>query len=163
MTPFTVWFTGIPGSGKTTLARMLNTHLRSRGISCAVLDGDDVQKRTGNLLGFTAAARKVHVAYCAVAASVLNGAGVCAAAAFVSSTKEARSKAREIVGEHFFEVHLHCDPEVAKTRASNPGWVGIRLPYEESDDSDLRLDTALDGPEGSLELVLAMLNERRAL
>jgi adenylylsulfate kinase-like enzyme len=161
--PFTVWFTGVPGSGKTTLARMLNVHLRAKGVSCAVLDGDDIRKRTGEVLGFAAAARKVHVVYCAVAASVLNEAGVCAAAALVSPMKDVRVQARRIVGDRFFEVYLTCKPEMAKARAANPGWTGISVPYEESDEPDLKLDTTLDDPRHSLADVLSMLQERGAL
>lgn len=162
-TPFTVWFTGVPGSGKTTLAKMLDAHLRARGVSCAVLDGDDIRKRTGEVLGFAAAARKVHVVYCAVAASILNEVGVCAAAAFVSPTKESRDQVRKIIGDRFFEIYLTCKPEMAKARSRNPDWTGIHVPYEESEEPDLKLDTTLDTPNQSLEDVLLMLQERGAL
>lgn len=161
--PFTVWFTGAPGSGKTTLARMLDTHLRAQGVPCALLDGEDIRKRTSEVLGFTAAARKVHIVYCAVAASVLNEAGVCAAAAFVSPTKDAREQARKIIGDRFFEVYLTCTPEIAKARAPSPGWIGIHVPYEESEEIDLKVDTSLDEPIHSLTDVLSMLKERGAL
>lgn len=161
--PFTVWFTGVPGSGKTTLAKMLDLHLRIQGILCAVLDGDEIRKRTKDVLGFTAAARKVHVVYCAVAASVLNGAGVCVAAAFVSPSKDARAHAREIIGGLFFEVYLTCKLEMAKARSWNPNWVGIHVPYEESDTPDLKIDTTDEGAEESLADVLEMLRERGAL
>lgn len=161
--PFTVWFTGTPGSGKTTLAKMLNLHLRAQGILCAVLDGDDIRNRTKGILGFTASARKVHVVYCAVAASVLNDAGVCAAAAFVSPSKEARAQAREIVGDRFFEVYLTCTPEMARARAGNPNWIGIHVPYEESDSPDLKVDTTVEEAEESFQDVLSMLRERGAL
>jgi adenylylsulfate kinase-like enzyme len=161
--PFTVWFTGVPGSGKTTLAKMLNGNLRTRGIPCAVLDGGDIRKRTGDVLGFTAAARKVHVVYCAVAAAVLNEAGVCAAAALVSPMKEARAQARGIIGDRFFEVYLTCTSDMAKARAGDPGWVGIHVPYEESDDPDLKIDTTLDEPDQSFASVLSMLHERGTL
>ena len=66
--PFTVWFTGVPGTGKTTLSKLLTESLRSKGTSCVTLDGQEIRKRTGDVVGFTAAARKVHVVYCAVAA-----------------------------------------------------------------------------------------------
>lgn len=163
MIPFTVWFTGVPGSGKTTLSKLLTGKLRSNGISCATLDGDEIRKRTGDVVGFTASARKVHVVYCAVAASVLNDAGVCVAAAFVSPTRGSREQARKITGDRFFEIYLTCKPELAKARALNPNWVGIHVPYEESAEPDLKLDTTLDEPAQSLELVMDMLRDRGAL
>ena len=164
MKPFTVWFTGIPGSGKTTLSRLLTSHLCGNGISCAVLDGQDIRQLTGNLLGFSASARKVHAVYCAVAASVLNDAGVCVSASFVSPTRDSREEARRIVGDdRFVEISLICNPDLAKARAPNPAWVGIHVAYEESKQVDLQVDTTLDGPEQSLKLVLAMLHERRAI
>lgn len=164
MKPFTVWFTGIPGSGKTVISRMLAEHLKGNGVGCAILDGRDVRQLTGNLLGFSASARKVHAVYCAVAASVLNDAGVCVSASFVSPTRDSREEARRIVGdERFFEIRLTCNPDLAKARAPNPEWVGIHIPYEESKQVDLDVDTTLDGPEQSLKLVLDMLHERRAI
>lgn len=164
MKPFTVWFTGSPGSGKTTLSKLLTSHLRSSGIACAPLDGDDIRKRTGGLLGFAAPARKVHVVYCAVAASVLNDAGICVSASFISPSSDSREEARRIVGdERFFEIYLACNPDMAKARAPNPAWVGIHVPYEESRQVDLQLDTTHDEPSRSLELVLDMLRERRAI
>lgn len=162
-TPFTVWFTGTPGSGKTALSKLLTNTLRSRGTSCVTLDGQEIRKRTGDVVGFTSSARKVHVVYCAVAAAVLNDAGVCVSAAFVSPTREAREQARKIIGDRFFEVYLTCKPDLAKARAPNPGWVGIHVPYEESSEPDLKLDTSLDEPEQSLTLVLDMLRDRRAI
>jgi len=164
MRSFTVWFTGIPGSGKTVLSRLLIEHLRRNGISCAALDGPEIRKLTGNLVGFSASARKVHAVYSAVAASVLNGAGVCVSASFVSPTRESREEARRIVGDdRFFEIYLTCNLDAAKARAPNPGWVGIHVPYEESGQVDLEIDTTLDGPEQSFKLVLGMLQERRAI
>jgi adenylylsulfate kinase len=164
MKPFTIWFTGVPGSGKTVLSKLLTTNLRSKGIACAMLDGFDVRKRTGDLLGFAASARKVHAIYCAVAASVLNDSGICVSASFVSPSRDSREEARRVVGdERFFEIYLTCKPDLAKARAPNPGWVGIHVPYEESRQVDLQLDTTDDKPEKSLELVLEMLQDRRAI
>lgn len=164
MKPFTVWFTGIPGSGKTVLSKLLIGRLRSNGIACAPLDGHEVRKLTGNLLGFSASARKVHAVYCAVAASVLNDAGICVSAAFVSPIRDSREEARRIVGdERFFEIYLTCNPDLAKARAPNPAWVGIHVPYEESRQVDLQIDTTDNDPSRDLEFVLDMLRERRAI
>ena len=163
MIPFTVWFTGVPGSGKTALSKLLTEHLRSKGTPCATLDGQEIRKRTGEVVGFTASARKVHVVYCAVAAAVLNDAGVCVSAAFVSPTREAREQARKIIGDRFFEVYLICKHDLAKARAPNPNWLGIHVPYEESEEPDLKLDTTLDEPRQSLTLVLDMLRDRKAM
>lgn len=164
MKPFTVWFTGIPGSGKTVLSRLLTEYLRSKGIACAMLDGHEIRKRTGDLLGFSASARKIHAVYSALAASVLNDAGVCVSSSFVSPTRDSREEARRIVGdERFFEIYLTCNPDLAKARAPNPAWVGIHVPYEESRQVDLQLDTTTDEPQRSLDRILDMLEDRRAI
>lgn len=159
-TPFTVWFTGAPGSGKTTLAKLLTHHLRLQGTACATLDGAEIRARTKELLGFNASARRVHVVYCAVAAAVLNEAGVCAAAAFVSPLLLSRIQAREIVGDRFFEVYLTCDPGIAKARCPNPEWRGVHVPYEESEAPELSLDTTHETPKESLMKVLTALREQ---
>jgi len=159
-TPFTVWFTGIPGSGKTSLARRLVEHLNVQERACALLDGDDVRRRTKDVVGFTPGARRVHVVYCAVAAAVLNEAGVSAAAALVSPGREARLQAREIVGENFLEVYLHCDPDVAKARSAKPDWAGVHVPYEPSEEPELSIDTEKDDFHMAFGRVLIMLSDR---
>jgi adenylyl-sulfate kinase len=108
---FTVWFTGLSGTGKTTCSRLLELRLREYGRSVELLDGDAVRQRLCHGLGFSKADRDENVARIGYVCEVLSRNGVVAIAAAISPYREAREKIRLHV-PNFIEVHMECPLEV---------------------------------------------------
>jgi adenylylsulfate kinase len=119
MQPATVWFTGLPCSGKTTLALALAQALRSRGEAVVVLDGDDVRRSLSKDLGFDDASRRENVRRCGAVAELVTSSGAFAVAALISPSAEARAGVRALHatrGRRFVEVYLSAPLEVCEAR-----------------------------------------------
>lgn len=151
----TLWLTGLPGAGKTTLARALAARLAAAGRQVVVLDGDALRAGLSRDLGLSPADRAENVRRAAEVARLLNDAGVVAIAALVSPYSAHRAAARAIVGAaRFVEVHVSAPLEVCRARDPKglyaravPGLTGVApdAPYEPPEAPALRLDTsALD-------------------
>jgi bifunctional enzyme CysN/CysC len=137
-----IWFTGLSGSGKSTIADALEQELHAQGKRTYILDGDNVRQGLNKDLGFTDADRVENIRRIAEVAKLMMDAGLIVLTAFISPFRQERQMARELVGaEHFFEVFVDTPLEVCEARdpkglykkARNgqlPNMTGINSPYE---------------------------------
>lgn len=169
MTPgFTVWLTGRPRAGKTTLGQALAAALGQRGLAAQYLDGEELRRELSPGLGFSPSDRLLHAQRAAYVAGLLNRHGVICVLGLVSPQAEARRQARLKLGE-FVEVHLDCSLEQAINRDQSglyqralagqiTGFTGLDDPYEPPEDPELRLDTGRQTPEQSLASIMDFLD-----
>ncbi len=169
---FVVWFTGLPGSGKTTIANAVASKLRELGYKVEVLDGDWVRKTINPDAGFTREERRIHLRRVAWIARLLARNGVIVLCSFVSPYRSVRRELREIVEEEapFIEVYCKCslqecirrDPKGLYRKALRgeiKHFTGISDPYEEPENPELTLDTEHETPNKNAEKVLMKLKE----
>ena len=168
-----VWLTGLPGSGKSSVAAALELILQRRGVSAVVLDGDEVRRGLCRDLGFSPEDRAENVRRVAEVARLLVEADIVAIVALISPQAAARARAREIVGqERFVEVYLDCPLEVCEARDPKglyerarrgelEGFTGVGAPYEVPEGPWLRIDTDMDaGAAESAARIVARLEAR---
>lgn len=167
--PPTLWFTGLPGAGKTTLAMLLEAQLVRSGRPAFTLDGDNLRHGLCRDLGFSDADRTENVRRAAEVCRLFNEAGVVALCALVSPLAAQREAARSIVGaEGFLEIHVATplkvceqrDPKGLYRRAREgrlPGLTGVDGAYEAPVRPDLRLDTSTLTVDQALESLHALL------
>jgi adenylylsulfate kinase len=166
---FTIWLTGLPCSGKTTLARELEHTLKSIELRAEVLDGDEVRKRLGGDVGFSKSDRDAHVRRMAYIAQLLTRVGAVAIVAAISPYRDARDQARaEIV--HFVEVYVQCSFEECVNRdvkglyakalsGKVPNFTGVSDPYEPPSCPELIVNTERERPEDCTRNILNKLIE----
>jgi adenylylsulfate kinase len=172
VTGFTLWFTGLSGSGKTTIADLVAPELARRGRMVELLDGDVVRTHLSHGLGFSKEDRDTNVERIGWVASRLTRASVAVIVSAISPYEAARQKARAYVEAFgpFIEIHVatpieECERRdvkglYAKARAGEiPEFTGVSDPYEEPASPEIRLDTMKLAPEESVRLVLAKLEE----
>ena len=148
------WITGLPGSGKTTIATMVSEILRNKGYRVEVLDGDWFRSTIDPEAGFTREERARHLRRAAWVARLLARNGVIVICSFVSPYRDVREEVRRIVSEDvpFLEVYAKCpleecirrDPKGLYRKALEGkirNFTGISDPYEEPERPDLVLDT----------------------
>ena len=150
----TIWFTGLSGSGKSTIAIELERRLAQAGFLCRILDGDNIRHGINADLGFSEEARKENIRRIAEICKLFTDTGVVTLAAFVSPTRELRELAQGIVGEKdFFEVYVatplaECERRDVKglyakaRRGEIADFTGISAPFEEPETPSARIDTA---------------------
>lgn len=170
--PTVVWFTGLSGAGKSTVADLVERALHGSGRATMLLDADNVRHGLTRDLGFTEADRAENVRRLAEAAGLLADAGLVVLVCAISPRDEERAGARSIVGaERFVEVHVATSLEVCEDRDPKglysrarrgeiPNFTGIDAPYEEPTDPDLRLDTGASSAEEAAAEVIALLERR---
>jgi len=169
---FVVWFTGLPGAGKSTLARIVGRRLEAHGLRVDSLDGNVARAQYSESLGYSKHDRDTNVARIASASSQLARAGTVAIVSVISPYAEARRRARALVEQHapFIEVYVatpleECirrDPRGLYARAlanEIPSFTGISDPYEAPVDPDLRLDTCGCRPDDSAGVVIQHLEQ----
>lgn len=148
-----IWFTGLSGSGKSTIAKGLENELYLLGHVTMVLDGDNVRTGINNNLGFSEADRKENIRRIAEVAKLLMESGVIAICCFVSPTEELRELARGIIGKgNFLEVFVNTSIEECETRdvkglyakarkGEIKDFTGINAPFEIPAHPDLTVTT----------------------
>ncbi|RMH34909.1 MAG: adenylyl-sulfate kinase [Nitrospirae bacterium] len=165
----TVWFTGLPSSGKSTLARLLCEHLTDRGLPAAVLDGDELRQWLTKDLPFTKEGRDENIRRITCVAELLTRVGAFALVAAISPYAEARARARQKL-RRFVEVHVDCpvaiccrrDPKGLYARARQgeiAHFTGISDPYEPPMNPEIRVRTDRLAPRQCLDLILDKLVE----
>jgi adenylylsulfate kinase len=168
---FTLWFTGLSGSGKTTISRQLEGHLRERGSKLEILDGDVVRENLSKGLGFSKEDRDTNVRRIAFVADLLSRNGVPVITAAISPYREIRDEARELMGDRFVEVFVKASVDTCAERdvkglyakafsGEIKEFTGVSDPYEEPENPEFVCDTENETPEESAEKLLAYLEER---
>lgn len=168
---FTIWFTGLPSSGKSTLARLVQQALDEIGLAAVILDGDEIRQRLSKDLGFSKEGREENIRRIAYVAKLLTRIGGIAIVAAISPYRESRDRARMEIGD-FVEVFVDCPLPVCMQRdvkglylKANRGeiqnFTGISDPYEPPADPDIIVRTDQESPEASLKKILAKLAELR--
>ena len=167
---FTVWFTGLSGAGKSTIAEMLYHEFQAREMYTEILDGDQVRQHLSKGLGFSKEDRDTNVMRIGYVANLLTRNGVATICCPISPYRDTRRACRELIGE-FVEVFVyasvdeiaeHRDPKglYKKARAGEiTHFTGVDDPYEEPQHPELRVDTEHESPEESLQEVLTKLKE----
>ncbi len=148
---FVIWMTGLPSSGKTTIANWLYDEFRKRGLPVEVLDGDVVRREFGGDLGYSKSDRDRNIARVAYVADLLSRHGVVVIVSLVSPYREAREQARKRI-KRFFEVYVNCSIEVCVQRdvkglyrraigGEIPNFTGISDTYEPPEQPDMEVKT----------------------
>ncbi len=169
---FTLWFTGLSGSGKSTIAHLVGPELERRGHIVEYLDGDTVRTHLSKGLGFSKEDRDTNIERIGWVASRLTRHGAAVIAAAISPYEETRRRARELVEEFgpFVEVHVQASVDecarrdvkglYAKAFAGEiKGFTGVDDPYEAPSAPELVVDTEQHDPEESARLIVDRLVE----
>ena len=166
----TVWFTGLSGAGKTTIAHQLEQVLRERGRNVEILDGDVVRTHLSKGLGFSKEDRDINIRRIGFVCHLLARNGVVAIASAISPYRDVRGEVREMVGD-FVEVFVNAPLEVCeerdvkglykKARAGEiKEFTGISAPYEAPEKAELLVKTHEQSVEQSTAQILGYLRER---
>ena len=167
---FTVWMTGLSGSGKTTIAHQLERELVARGRSVEVLDGDVVRTHLSKGLGFSREDRDTNILRIAFVCALLTKHGVATISAAISPYAEARRQAREMIGD-FVEVYVSCSLDEVMRRdvkglyakaisGEIQHFTGISDPYEAPESAEVVVETDRESVEESVARILAELERR---
>jgi adenylyl-sulfate kinase len=162
---FTVWFTGLSGSGKSTIAEMLFHEFQARGLQTEILDGDVVRQNLSKGLGFSKEDRDLNIRRIGFVANLLTRNGVATICCPISPYKETRDAVRAEIGA-FVEIYVYATvEEIAANRDPKglykkalageiTGFTGVDDPYEAPESPEIVADTMVESPEESLRTVL---------
>lgn len=164
-----LWFTGLSGSGKSTVAIALERALQSRGLLCRILDGDNIRSGINSNLGFSAEDRRENIRRIAEVGKLFVDTGIITIAAFISPTEEVREMAEKIIGKNDFkEIFISTPLEVCEQRdvkglyararkGEIKNFTGISAPFEAPEHPALTLDTSKVSLEESVGKLLQLL------
>lgn len=161
-----LWFTGLSGSGKSTVAIALERELHNRGLLCRILDGDNIRSGINNNLGFSAEDRVENIRRIAEVGRLFVDTGIITIAAFISPNNQLREMAAEIIGkDDFVEVFVstpleECEKRDVKglyakaRRGEIKNFTGISAPFEAPEHPDITLDTSKLPVKESVKILL---------
>ena len=164
-----IWFTGLSGSGKSTIAIALERELQQRGLLCRILDGDNIRSGINNNLGFSAEDRIENIRRIAEVGKLFVDTGIITLAAFISPNNAIREMAANIIGkEDFMEVYIstpieECERRDVKglyakaRRGEIKNFTGISAPFEAPLHPSLSLDTSVLSVEESVNRLLDLI------
>jgi bifunctional enzyme CysN/CysC len=170
--PCLIWYTGLSGAGKSTIANLVDKKLHARGRHTYLLDGDNVRHGLNKDLGFTAADRVENIRRIAEVAKLMVDAGLIVSSAFISPFQSERQMARALlVPGEFIEIFVDTPLPVAEQRDPKglykkarrgelKNFTGIDSPYEPPAAPELRIDTTALTPEAAAEMVVGILERR---
>jgi bifunctional enzyme CysN/CysC len=170
--PCMLWFTGLSGSGKSTIANLVEKRLHAMGCHTYLLDGDNVRHGLNKDLGFTEADRVENIRRVAEVGKLMVDAGLIVLAAFISPFRSERRLARELLEEdEFFEIFVDVPLSIAEERdpkglyrkarsGALKNFTGIDSPYEAPQTPEILLDTASMSPDQAAELVVVAIEHK---
>ena len=164
-----VWLTGLSGSGKSTIARLVEARLYELGVHTYILDGDNVRHGLNADLGFSDEDRRENIRRIGEVAKLLVDAGLVVLATFISPFREDRQRVRGLMAEgEFLEVYVRCDLETCRQRDPKglyakalageiAEFTGIDSPYEEPEHPELVIDTSRESAEQAAQRIVDLL------
>ena len=167
-----IWFTGLSGSGKSTVAIALERELHKRGLLCRILDGDNIRSGINNNLGFTEADRVENIRRIAEVSKLFIDTGIVTIAAFISPNNDIREMAANIIGpDDFLEVYVSTPIEECERRdvkglyakgrkCEIKNFTGVSAPFEAPVHPALTLDTSVLSLEESVNKLLELILPR---
>lgn len=172
-----LWYTGLSGSGKSTVANKVEELLAARKAQTYLLDGDNIRFGLNSDLGFEEKDRRENIRRVGEVAKLFADSGTIVSVAFISPYREDRARAREIAekaGLPFLEIFVKCDLSVCESRDPKGlykkarageirNFTGLDAPYEEPESCELTLDSALFAPEALAERVMDLLKQKHIL
>lgn len=169
--PLTIWFTGLSGSGKSTIANALEKRLFAEGRYTMLLDGDNIRMGLNKNLGFDPADRVENIRRIAEAAKLMNDAGLIVLTSFISPFERDRENARDIIGrESFVEIYVSTSIEECERRdvkglykkarsGKIPNFTGITSPFEAPASPDVVIDTEVLSVEQAVDEILKCIRQ----
>jgi adenylylsulfate kinase len=166
-----LWFTGLSGSGKSTVVDILIGKIKEDGKSCVVFDGDDVRNRLHKHLGFSTEDIKENNRLIAELCRGEIGKTDFILVPIISPFRESRRAARELFGENFLEIYFNCPYKECKKRdvkglykkahdGEIENFIGLHIPYEFPENPDIEIESISEEPEESAEKILSCLDIR---
>lgn len=172
---FLIWFTGLSGSGKSTIANAVEQELHKKGVKTYTLDGDNIRSGINKDLTFAPEDRTENIRRIAEVANLFVDAGIVVLAAFVSPYKKDRDNIKQIVkAENFVEIYVNTSVEECerrdvkglykKARAGEiKNMTGISAPYEAPETPDVEIKTELETVDDAVEKILNQINPKLQL
>lgn len=170
--PLLIWFTGLSGSGKSTMANLLEAELHARGFKTYILDGDNVRRGLCKDLTFTEEDRIENIRRIGEVSRLFMDAGLIVLSSFVSPFQNDRERVRQLVGsDRFVEVFVDCPLEICEKRdvkglykmarrGEVNNFTGIDSPYENPTNPDIVLKTAEEDPQDLLNRLLSIVEPK---
>lgn len=169
MNGFTVWFTGLPSSGKSTLAKVLRDEIEKKNRHVEILDGDEVRLRLSKGLGFSKEDRDENIRRISYVAKIITRCGAVAITCAISPYKSIRQEARQEI-QDFIEVFVDCELEQCIKRdlkglykkalsGEIKNFTGISDPYEKPDSPEITVNTSSETIEQSLKKIVSGLTK----
>jgi bifunctional enzyme CysN/CysC len=164
--PAVLWFTGLPGAGKSTIANLVEARLNERGIHTVMLDGDNIRHGLNRDLGFTEPDRVENIRRIGEVAKLMTEAGLVVLCAFISPFRAERQTVREsLEAGEFFEIFVDTPIDVCMTRDAKglyrralageiKNFTGVDQPYEAPENSDIHLLAGRGAPEALADQVI---------